>query len=83
MGREGVRFVGRWPGRERRLVEAAVASAEEYLAARLQTLWTFERSEGGYVVSQPALLLRRSRASTLDELIRRIAESAEFAAPLN
>lgn len=83
MGRGGVRFVGRWPGRERRLVEAAVASAEEFLAAPLRTPWTFERSEGGYAVSQPALLLRRSRAATLDELVGRIAESAEFAAPLN
>jgi hypothetical protein len=78
-----VRFVGRWPRRERRIVVLAVASAEEFLAARFQTLWTFERSEGGYAVSQPALLLRRSWASTLDELIRRIAESAEFATPLN
>lgn len=76
-----VTFVGRWGPAERSLVGAAAASVEEFLGAALPSPWRFEKSEGCYLVSQPALLLRRARAATVAELVGRVREAAEFAAP--
>lgn len=74
-------FVGAWSAAERRVVEAAARSVEEYLGAPLPSGWRFEKSGGVFVVSQPSLLLGRARASTVGELVGRVREAAEFAAP--
>lgn len=76
-----VTFVGRWEPGERRVVAGAAASVEEYLGSPLPSRWRFEKAGGRYLVSQPSLLLRRSRAATLGELVGRVREAAEFAAP--
>ena len=76
-----VTFVGAWPAAERGVLVAAARSVEEYLGAQLPTRWRFERSGGGYLVSQPSLLLSRARAGTVSGLVGRIREAAEFAAP--
>lgn len=74
-------FVGAWPAAERRVVEAAVRSVEEYLGAPLPSAWRFEKTAGGYLVSQAALLLRRRGAGTVGKLVGLVLEAAEFAAP--
>lgn len=82
MSRARVTFVGRWGAAERNLVGLAASSVEEYLGSALPSGWRFEKAGGVYLVSQPALLLRRARAATVAELVGRVREAADFAAPL-
>jgi hypothetical protein len=74
-------FVGKWSPAERGVLEAAARSVEEYLGAEFASPWRFEKGEGGYRVSQPALLLRRARAASLVEPARCMREAADFATP--
>lgn len=82
MSRSGIEFVGRWATAERRLVEAAVRAADDYLGACRPRPWVFEKKAGGeFSATQLSLFEGKLAAAKLHDLLEELRHAVAAATP--